>query len=197
MRAILPKLLALTLVCALAACSGSDGDEEAIEANRKALDAATIQAFDSVEAASIALDGEGLRIVAPRGSGLLLGFGAKRGTVEGLLQNLLEDEPERTINNECGAGPMKFTSFGSLTLNFQDGEFVGWLVDERGKQSTIDGVGIGTTRAEAERSRIIEIIDGSTLGTEFSSGAINGFLADESADAPITGLYAGTNCFFR
>jgi hypothetical protein len=111
---------------------------------------------------------------------------------------------DSSSNDECGAGPMQFARIAALTLNYQDGKFVGWFVgDEDGAAAfaTASGIGIGTPRAKAAESVTIVPQTDSTLGEEFSMGAgdavIGGIFAGPGDTSPIESLFAGTNCFFR
>lgn len=141
-----------------------------------------------------ALDGEGLRMVIPSGATRLIAFGSGRQVVENALGRSLGKGGTRSSNRECGAGPMEFSTIDGLTLNFQEGKFVGWNIDGTLGLTTIDGMGVGSNRAVLEQSRTLAMQD-STLGKEFRSGGIGGFL-DEEGDT-VTMLYAGTQCFFR
>lgn len=108
-------------------------------------------------------------------------------------------------NEECGAGPMDFLSSSAtgLTLNFQEGQLVGWFFDGHGKSTrTAQDISVGSTRAALEVAMPIELQTDSTLGIEFFSdfgddGFIGGFLTGEGEGATVESLYAGTNCFFR
>ena len=99
---------------------------------------------------------------------------------------------------------MAFTRFDAMTLNFQDGKFVGWFLgNEKGAKaySTASGIGIGTTRAKAKQSVTITDIEDSTLGEEFSIGTgdtvVGGMFAEPGDAAKVDALFAGVNCFFR
>jgi len=201
----------LPLLFVLAACQGDGSSRQnagAAEAGTAAAPAplATIAA-EGVAAASaaplVALDGEGLRLVLQSGATRLLAFGAPRAQAERALGGSL-GTAERSEMAECGAGPLGFTRFGPLQLVFQDGVFVGWLVDGAGNLSTMDGLAIGSTAAHVQAARKLERISGSTLGEEFTLGsradegpAIGGLFAGAGPDARVTALFAGTTCFFR
>ena len=67
------------------------------------------------------------------GKASLLTFGVPREQAENALANVAGKADDRSDNNECGAGPMAFTRFDAMTLNFQDGKFVGWFLgNEKG-----------------------------------------------------------------
>lgn len=154
---------------------------------------------------AVSLDGEGLRFVdKASGKTSLLAFGVPRAQAETALANVAGKEDDRSTNAECGAGPMEFTRYDAMTINFQDGKFVGWFLgNEPGAAtySTVSGIGVGTTRAKASESVSIVDMEDSTLGEEFSIGTgdkvIGGMFAAPGDAAKIDALFAGTNCFFR
>ena len=154
---------------------------------------------------AVSLDGEGLRFVDKAGGkASLLSFGARRAQAEEALARVAGKADDRSSNEECGAGTMEFTRFDAMTLNFQDGKFVGWFLgNESGasEYSTPSGIGVGTTRAKAEQSVSIMDVEDSTLGEEFSIGTgdhvIGGMFAEPGDAAKIDALFAGDNCFFR
>jgi hypothetical protein len=154
---------------------------------------------------AVALDAEGLRFIdKASGKASLLAFGVPREQAEKALANVAGKADDRSDNNECGAGPMAFTRFDAMTLNFQDGKFVGWFLgNEKGAKdySTASGIGIGTTRAKAKQSVTITDIEDSTLGEEFSIGTgdtvVGGMFAEPGDAAKVDALFAGVNCFFR
>ena len=122
--------------------------------------------------------------------------------VEQAVVSRMGEPVSRLANQECGAGPMQFTSFaGGLTLNFQNGAFAGWALERSEEDkgfTTARGIGVGSQEAALKAAYAVERIEGSTLGDEFTSaGGINGFLSDRGSGKQVESLYAGTNCFFR
>lgn len=154
---------------------------------------------------AVGLDGGGLRFVdKTSGKTSLLAFGIARAQAEAALANVAGKEDDRSANAECGAGPMEFTRYDAMTLNFQGGRFVGWFLGNEpgaGIYSTMAGTGIGTTRARAGEAVTLEAVAGSTLGEEVRLGggdqAIGAIFAAPGDAARIDALFAGTNCFFR
>ena len=154
---------------------------------------------------AVSLDGEGLRFIdKANGKASLLAFGVPRAQAEEALARVMGTLDDRSTNEECGAGTMDFTRFDAMTLNFQQGKFVGWFLgNEPGadQYSTLSGIGIGTTRAKAAESVKLVAIEDSTLGEEFSLGegenAVGGMFAAPGDAAKIDALFAGMNCFFR
>lgn len=146
----------------------------------------------------LALDGEGLRAFTAQGSARALSFGMSQDTVLTAVSTLLDTgTPTVTTNAECGAGPTQFAEYpNGLQLAFQEDRFAGWFLDAPGL-TTADGVGVGTRRADLQSAREIEIVPDSTLGVEFTSGDLGGFLSSEGPDGTVESLYAGLTCFFR
>jgi hypothetical protein len=196
----------LVMLGLLAACKPADKpptDETAVPSAPPVPEAKA----DGPAAATtaVALDAEGLRFIdKASGKASLLAFGVPREQAERALANVAGKADDRSDNNECGAGPMAFTRFDAMTLNFQDGKFVGWFLgNEKGAKdySTASGIGIGTTRAKAKQSVTITDIEDSTLGEEFSIGTgdtvVGGMFAEPGDAAKVDALFAGVNCFFR
>ncbi len=129
-------------------------------------------------------------------------FGASRDEVEAMAVRTFGPPDERSSNGECGAGPMDFSRYGALTLNFQRGKLVGWLAREGSGSVTSDGIRPGSFMRDLQVARSVRMIDGSTLAGEFDylaadGHAIGGFASGDGRDAKIDSLYAGENCFFR
>lgn len=189
--------LTLAALLALGAC---DNAAEAPAPAPAAEPEATPAGQETTEAAQggLALEGEGLRAFTAQGSARALPFGLSQEMVLTAVSTLLDaPTPDVTTNAECGAGPTQFAEYpNGLQLAFQDGEFAGWYLDEAGL-TTADGVGVGTSRADLQSARVVEMIADSTLGAEFSIGDLGGFLSSDAPDATVESLYAGLTCFFR
>jgi hypothetical protein len=195
----------LVLVGLLAACKPA-ADSAPAEKEPAALPVPEAKADGPAAATTaISLDGEGLRFVdKANGKTSLLAFGVPRVQAEEALARVMGKESDRSSNVECGAGPMDFTRYDAMTLNFQDGKFAGWFLgNEPGAEqySTMSGIAVGTPRAKAAESAPIVMAEDSTLGEEFSIGegenVVGGMFAAPGDDARIDALFAGVNCFFR
>jgi hypothetical protein len=209
MRKIPPKVSGLIMIGLLAACKpaadtapapdSSDADPVAPPVPEAKADG------PAAATTAVSLDGEGLRFVdKASGKATLLAFGVPRGQAEEALARVAGTLDDRSSNEECGAGPMEFTRFDAMTLNFQDGKFAGWFLgNEPGadQYSTMSGIAVGTTRAKASESATLVAVEDSTLGEEFSIGegdnVVGGMFAAPGDTAKIDALFAGTNCFFR
>lgn len=181
---------------ALGACASEPTREEnkadpAAIGNGSAPAAATAQA----PAAAIVLEGAGLRIPSASPPRTLAFDMAEAATVEALAKALGRPPTERGENPECGGGGMKFAEWkGELTVWFLDGRFAGW--DNKGKLETIEGIGIGSSRAEIATLPSFEVEE-STLGVEFRAGGLSGILASKAPDSKVTHLWGGATCVFR
>ncbi len=135
------------------------------------------------------LDGSG---IAPSVSGLRIDFGRAQVGVIDTVTRLLDDAPVAvTTNAECGAGPVTAAVWeDGLTLNFMDGNFMGWTNSDPTLPTT-DGFVPGQSRLEMPPVSF-QI---TSLGAEFNRGDIFGLL-DES-ETRIDLLWAGVTCFFR
>ncbi|CAL1692057.1 hypothetical protein MMB232_02213 [Brevundimonas subvibrioides] len=197
MRVIARSALAFATVLAIAACEGSP--EPAAAPVAAATPAAAEAPAPPQAAGGLAIEGEGLRLFSASGSARPVPFGTPQDVVIGLVAGMLgaRETPEVTTNSECGEGPVQFASFSNgLKLAFQDEKFAGWFLDAAGL-TTVDGVGVGTTRADLDGARTIEIDPESTLGIEFQAGDMGGFLTADGAAGTVESLYAGATCFFR
>lgn len=110
---------------------------------------------------------------------------------------------KESVNTECGAGPLTFVEWpDGLSLMFQDDRFVGWSADERGSGTLtfMNGVGIGSSRAELVAAFPGTKVEETTLGVEFTlpgDGRAGGLLNGRDQAAKVTDLWAGVTCMFR
>lgn len=150
---------------------------------------------------ALSLDPAGLTVViVDTGSTRMLDFGLPKAQTLEILGRVAGPLGAETLNSECGAGPMEFVAApGGLTLLFQDDRFAGWSVDRQsaGKQSTMNGIGVGSTRSELVAAFAGVDVQETSLGQEFSAGGLSGVLSGPGADAKIETMWAGTSCVFR
>lgn len=200
------NITTLALVALLAACKPAPETPAADDQTIAAPKVPAAKADGPAAATTaVSLDGEGLRFIdKASGKASLLAFGVPRVQAETALAKVAGQQDDRSTNAECGAGTMEFTRYDAMTLNFQDGKFVGWFLgNEPGAAaySTASGIAIGTTRAKAAESASIVDLEDSTLGEEFSIGTgdnvVGGMFAAPGDAAKIDALFAGVNCFFR
>ncbi len=132
-------------------------------------------------------------------------FGVPRAGRNRARERIAGKEDDRSTNAECGAGSMEFTRYDAMTLNFQDGKFIGWFLgNEPGARaySTMRAALRSVRRAPRRRKRSRSSIwRTASLGEEFSIGSgdnvIGGMFAAPGDAARIDALFAGANCFFR
>lgn len=198
MRIVASTALTLCTVIALGACDRSQPPAAPEPAPAPVEKAAPAETPPVQSEGGLAIEGEGLRIFDSQGAARALPFGAPQATViAAVAASTGRPAPSVTTNAECGAGPIQFAEFpNGLKLLFQDNIFKGWFIEEAGLTTT-DGMGVGSTRAAITQSRTIEMVAGSTLDGEFTSGEIGGILSDATAQAKVTSLHAGLTCFFR
>jgi hypothetical protein len=80
---------------------------------------------------------------------------------------------------------------------FSKERFAGWsAVPSPAPAATVTGVRVGSSRRELEDAYAVKI-GKSTLGTEFSAGALGGLLDSAGPDAKITHMWAGATCLAR
>ena len=130
--------------------------------------------------------------IQPTVSQLRIDFGRAQDGVITTVSRLLNETPEvMEPNTECGAGPVTAVAWDDgLTLNFQNGQFVGWV------NSDPDLAVAGGFRAGQPRLSMPQVsFQVTTLGTEFARSDVFGILTED--DAEIRLLWAGVTCFFR
>jgi hypothetical protein len=192
--------LAGLLLLGLAACDSAPTANDAA-ANSAANAAVTANASAAqppsapVAAAPIVLEGAGLRIPGASPPRTLAFDMPEPATIEALTTALGRPPTELGENEECGGGGMKFAEWkDELTVWFLDGRFAGW--DSEGKLKTIEGIGIGSSRADVAGLPGFEVEE-STLGTEFRAGGLSGILDSKAPAAKVEHLWGGATCVFR
>jgi hypothetical protein len=191
--------LAAALLLGLAAC-GQAADEAADPAAPAPAAEAPLPVTKVEEKPVVALAPEGLMLVASSGKTRLLDFGLGKAQVVEILTQAQGAAGKEIRNEECGAGPMVFVEWpDGLTALFQDDRFAGWSVGRGAspKLTTMNGVGVGSTRSELIAAFAGATIEESTLGQEFTAGGLSGILDGTAPTAKIDAIWAGTSCVFR
>ena len=188
--------LMLALPFVLAACGGEPEDQPPARETEVA-ETELPPANPSVEAfgdTKIVVDANG---VGAKGTQVLR-FGSPRSDVDASLAEAFGGQGEQSANAECGAGPMDFTTYGPLQVNYQDDRLVGWNLQAGEGMATSDGVRPGTTPyALLKEERTVREME-STLPGEFHyTSADYGTIGGIAEDGRIVSLHAGMNCFFR
>ena len=158
--------------------------------------AGCVSAEPPVEPTSLApipftLDAGGIQ---PAGTDLRIDFGRAQAGVIETVDRLQEAALiEVVAQGDCGAGPVTAARWeDGLVLNFQDGDFRGWVAtDASGAVVTNSGLSIGTRRSDIPAAVFTE----TSLGTEFQTAGVFG-LMDDSGDQ-VAFLWSGLTCFFR
>jgi hypothetical protein len=137
----------------------------------------------------LSLDAGGIQ---PTVSQLRIDFGrAQVGVIDTVTRIMGGGPTQITTNTECGAGPVTAASWrDGLTLNFQDGAFVGWVNSDPALP-----VAGGFVPGLSRLSMPPVSFQVTSLGTEFGRGEIYGVLTE--GDTAIATLWSGTTCFFR
>ena len=172
-------------VAALAALAGCEA--------REAPPARPLPDNPYVEAAErdvgLALTGDGLVVIAwSAGRSEPLPFGtALDRTLDALAP--LRGEPARRAHAVCDAQAVRWPD--GLVLWVADGALVGWTVDGRqpgaDRIATLDGFGVGSTRAEMAMLADVE-------GASFEIDGVSGRLDGAGPTARVTALRAGEGC---
>ena len=135
----------------------------------------------------LTLDAEGIQ---PAGTPLRVDFGrAQDGTIAAVSRLMGRPPAQVVANPECGAGPVTAAVWpGALTLNFQDGTFLGWVSEGAGPAATT-GIAPGVPRAALPQATFTE----TSLGTEFATDGVFGLLEGDR----VALVWSGVTCFFR
>jgi hypothetical protein len=127
-------------------------------------------------------------------------FGQAQADVTRALSDIL-GPPSRTGRNaECPTGAVDVATFGTLDVHFQDGKFVGWVLDGQMNPvlETYHGLKIGQARGEISAGDGEETsFEQSSLGSEFSAGGVGGMLDGSGPNAKVSTLFSGVTCFAR
>jgi hypothetical protein len=182
------------ILLALSACGAEPArNETAVNSAVAAKASASVPGAPA--AASIVLEGAGLRVPSASPPRTLAFDTPKAETIQVLTKALGRPPTQQGDNQECGGGGMEFAEWkGEIRAWFLDGRFAGW--DDKGKLETVEGIGLGSSRADLAVLPGFEAEE-STLGTEFRSGGLSGILASKAPGAKVTHLWGGATCVFR
>ena len=143
----------------------------------------------------LVLDGKGLTAIAPDGRQTSIPFGVDRASAIRMMADVLGPPDSVGTNQECPIGAMQFASWSKgLSVNFQEGKFVGW--DGAVDLKTARGIGFGSSRAALDKA-YDPTIEETSLGTEFDADGVTGVLESAAPDAAVSALWAGMTCVAR
>ncbi len=190
-------------VLALAACSretpppASPVQVATVKSHAAGVAAAQVIAPSEAAASRLALDAEGLRLFnAVSGASRLVPFGTDRPDALRAI-GAAQKAPLRSegANADCSA---RYTAWqDGLTMWFVKDRFVGWSAKAgTAPIGTAAGVKVGSSRKDLE-SAYAATVKQSTLGHEFSAGALAGLLDSGKPDGVVTDLWAGVTCLAR
>jgi hypothetical protein len=151
--------------------------------------AACVSTPSEPEPPVLTLDARGIQ---PTVSQLRIDFARAQVCVVDTVTRLLDEGPAQVSTNaECGAGPITAVAWeDGLTLNFQEGNFVGWVNTDPDLPA---GGGIRPGQSRLELPQVSFSV--TSLGTEFSRTEVYGLLTEN--DEAVRIVWAGTTCFFR
>ena len=203
MRGITRGLVAAAAACLLAvSCGDDDSTSTTSTTDVPATTATTTATATTATATTTATDVPLLIVLTPDGVGFTtedsgsisrIDFGSDQQLTRDAVVKALGQPIEESPQPECPPGPADISRFDGLSLTFIDGSFVGWELPAGSTQTMIDGIGLGSTRADLSNPTVEE----TSLGTEFTSGEVHGILSDDTPNGEITALWVGTICAFR
>ncbi len=148
----------------------------------------------SAAAASIILDGEGLKTGSVP---TLVAFGSPRTTVEAAVKAALGSDPVVSENPDCPTGSATVLDWGdAMQVVLQNGAFVGWRADDATAR-TASGLHVGSTRAEAQAGPDFSLPETTLDAVEISADGVGGFLTSAGPDGTVEQLFAGDICMAR
>jgi hypothetical protein len=190
-------IASLVLAVVLAGCKQQAAPVAAPQPQANAVNTVQVATPAETAAMKLALDAEGLRLFnTVSGASRLIPFGTGREEAQRAFAAAVKAQPlEQEEISDCGAAFARWP--GGLVTWFADGKFTGWSAgaDSTGL-ATASGLRPGSTRAELDAAYSAKIVP-STLGVEFSAGALGGMLDSRRPNAKVTHLWAGTTCLAR
>jgi hypothetical protein len=190
----------LLSACASVAIAGCGQAEQADEPVRQAREPAKVPAPATIpQRPKLMLDGRGLVMSDAQGRKRTIAFDSPASEAVAAATQLYGEPAKVETLEECGAGPLQISRFPGLTLAAQDGEFVGWWLDDNAKPplpTTAAGIGIGSSREALQRAHKVQAHE-SSLGDEFTADGIAGLTDGPGKQAKITHLWAGATCIMR
>lgn len=147
-------------------------------------------------APAIVLAPDGLQVTGGAAPGRIA-FGQPQARVLAEAGAVLGAPRNGGMQEECPAGPLYQTTFGTLQLVFQDSAFVGWATQPNSPLRTAEGIGPGSTLAQVRAAYPAATVDQTSLGTEFSLDALYGVFTDSTASSELEIMFGGINCIFR
>lgn len=157
---------------------------------------------------ALALEAGGVRLVTlASGSTRPVGFGATAAEANAAVALTQGQRGQEAQLSDCSAvesGRLIHTSWPENGLDIATdpatGRFVGWNVSRPGL-ATMNGIGVGTTRADLERAFTVEMVTDSSLEHEFQIGdgeyGLSGLLDGPGPNARVIVMWSGTVCQHR
>jgi hypothetical protein len=158
---------------------------------------------------ALSLDIGGLRLVTvTNGSTRPIEFGISAAHAKTAVALAMGERGREARSEDCDGvygGVLLQTSWHDNGLDIfadpESGRFVGWNLSRAGL-STMNGVSVGTTRADLERAYSVDLVEDSTLEHEFWISAngdegLGGVFDGPGRNARVATLWSGTVCQHR
>ena len=149
---------------------------------------------------AVVLEPDGIGILTDEDSITHFTFGqADLATTAPALESQLGPATSEEDLEECGPGPLHSVSWPGLTIYFQEDTLEGWYVQAGGSEvfTTLEGIGLGSTRVDLEAAFADLTVEESTIGIEWSGGGMAGILTEDSAEGEVEVIWSGLNCIAR
>lgn len=195
------RSLAVLLMLLLLVGAGCGGDD-AVDADGTTTTTGAGGADEpDADASTVVLEAGGL--IVDLDQRLTFGESTEDEVVEVLAVALGEPLEEGELT-DCGEGPLRFVNFPSLSAYFAEGAFAGWRLAPTPTMvlTTVEGIELGSTRAELEEAYPDAVIEESSLGVEATIGSGDGpflsaLLSGDGPDATVEELWSGSLCIAR
>ena len=123
-------------------------------------------------------------------------FGISRAEATRRVADLSGGVSATGMSRACGARPLAFARFSTLTLYFRNRRFVGWSLAAPRAWRPVEsewGLGIGTTYRDVATGDDAAFRQ-TARGTEFDADGMHGLLTGRGARARVSALWAGVTC---
>lgn len=131
--------------------------------------------------------------------GNVIAFGTPQSEVVSAISAIRGRPTETGRNADCPTGPVDFAAWGPFFVHFENGRFVGWVVDGPTSPTITNdyGLGVGVRRNALDADAEVVPDPNSTIGVEASVDGIGALFENASANARIETLFSGVTCFAR
>lgn len=132
-------------------------------------------------------------------AGNAMPFGTAQAELISAITAIRGRPTEVGTNPDCPTGAVQFAAWGPFFVHFDEGRFVGWVLDGATNPPITNdrGLAVGVRRDALDADAEIVVDTESTLGAEISVDGIGAILESAAPNARIQTLFSGITCFAR